>query len=60
MRVVVDTNVVISGIFFGGKPRQVVEAVVDQTFCRLQRNVSGSVPPASVSTSEAVVVESKC
>lgn len=29
MRVVVDTNVVISGTFFGGKPRRVVEAIVD-------------------------------
>ena len=29
MRVVVDTNVVISGVFFGGAPRCVVEAVVD-------------------------------
>lgn len=29
MRVVVDTNVVISGVFFGGAPRKVVEAVVD-------------------------------
>ena len=29
MRIVVDTNVVISGIFFGGAPRRVVEAVID-------------------------------
>lgn len=29
MRVVIDTNVVISGTFFGGRPRQVLEAVVD-------------------------------
>ena len=29
MRIVVDTNVVISGVFFGGAPRRVVEAVVD-------------------------------
>ena len=29
MRVVVDTNVVVSGVFFGGAPRRVVEAVVD-------------------------------
>jgi|GEM_PF-3206315 len=29
MRVVVDTNVVISKAFFGGNPRRVVEAVVD-------------------------------
>lgn len=29
MRVVVDTNVVISGTFFGGNPRRVVEAVAD-------------------------------
>ena len=29
MRVVVDTNVVISGVFFGGAPRRVVEVVVD-------------------------------
>ena len=30
MRVVVDTNVVISGSFFGGNPRRVIEAVVDR------------------------------
>ena len=29
MKIVVDTNVVISGVFFGGNPRQIVEAVVD-------------------------------
>ena len=28
MKVVVDTNVVISGVFFGGRPRQILEAVV--------------------------------
>jgi len=28
MKIVVDTNVVISGIFFGGNPRKIVEAVV--------------------------------
>lgn len=29
MRIVIDTNVVISGIFFGGPPRRVIEAVLD-------------------------------
>ncbi len=29
MRIVVDTNVVISGIFFGGNPRKIVEAIAD-------------------------------
>ena len=29
MKIVVDTNVVISGVFFGGNPRQIVEAVVN-------------------------------
>ena len=29
MRVVIDTNVVISGTFFGGKPREILEAAVD-------------------------------
>lgn len=29
MKIVIDTNVVISGIFFGGNPRKVMEAVVD-------------------------------
>lgn len=29
MKIVVDTNVVISGIFFGGNPRKIVEAIVD-------------------------------
>lgn len=28
MRIVVDTNVVISGIFFGGAPRQILTAIV--------------------------------
>lgn len=29
MKIVVDTNVVISGVFFGGKPRQIIEAVAN-------------------------------
>ena len=29
MKIVVDTNVVISGIFFGGNPRKIVEEIVD-------------------------------
>lgn len=28
MKVVIDTNVVVSGIFFGGNPRRVLEAVI--------------------------------
>lgn len=28
MRIVVDTNVVISGIFFNGNPRRIIEAIV--------------------------------
>ena len=28
MKIVIDTNVVISGIFFGGNPRKILEAVV--------------------------------
>lgn len=31
MRVVIDTNVVISGVFFGGNPRRVIEAVVEHS-----------------------------
>ena len=30
MNIVIDTNVVISGTFFGGAPRRVVEAVVEK------------------------------
>ena len=30
MKIVVDTNVVISGTFFGGAPRRVIEAVAEQ------------------------------
>lgn len=35
MRIVIDTNVVISGVFFGGKPRKILEAVMkkDITAC---------------------------
>ena len=29
MKIVVDTNVVISGVFFGGNPRRIVEAIVN-------------------------------
>ena len=29
MRIVVDTNVIISGVFFGGFPRQILNAVVE-------------------------------
>ena len=31
MRIVVDTNVVISGMFFGGNPRKIIESIVDGT-----------------------------
>ena len=30
MKVVVDTNVFISGVFFGGKPQRVLEKIVDR------------------------------
>lgn len=29
MKIVVDTNVVVSGVFFGGNPRRIVEAIVN-------------------------------
>ena len=29
MKIVIDTNVVISGVFFGGKPRMILEAAAD-------------------------------
>ena len=32
MNIVVDTNVVISGLFFGGYPRKVIESVVNNEF----------------------------
>lgn len=32
MRIVIDTNVVISGVFFGGAPRRVLDAVIDSEF----------------------------
>ena len=32
MKIVVDTNVVISGTFFKGHPRKIVEAIVDKKF----------------------------
>ena len=30
MRIVIDTNVLISGVFFGGFPRKILSAVVGQ------------------------------
>lgn len=30
MKIVIDTNVVISGVFFGGKPRMILEAAADK------------------------------
>ena len=32
MKIVIDTNVVISGVFFGGNPRKIIEKVVDGNF----------------------------
>ena len=29
MRIVVDTNVLISGVFFGGYPRQILNEIVE-------------------------------
>ena len=37
MRVVVDTNVLISGTFFGGKPGMIVDAIADE---RIRANAS--------------------
>ena len=34
MRIVVDANVVISGDFFGGAPRKVVEMITAADFCK--------------------------
>ncbi len=33
MNIVIDTNIVISGIFFGGYPRKILEAVNEKKFC---------------------------
>ncbi len=30
MKIVVDTNVVISGVFFGGNPRRIIESILDK------------------------------
>jgi predicted nucleic acid-binding protein len=40
MRIVIDTNVVISGIFFGGNPRKILEAVVNGEYvaCVIKTN----------------------
>ena len=40
MRVVVDTNVVISGVFFGGAPRRVLDAIVDS---EMQASATGEI-----------------
>ena len=41
MRIVVDTNVLISGVFFGGMPRKVLSAVInkDITACATEEIV---------------------
>lgn len=40
MKVVVDTNIVISGVFFSGAPRRVIEAVVDS---EVQASATGEI-----------------
>lgn len=52
MRVVVDTNVVISGTFFGGNPRKVIEAIVDH---RINAIASASMLEEYDETVEAVI-----
>ncbi len=32
MNIVIDTNIVISGVFFGGYPKKILEAVIDGRF----------------------------
>ena len=32
MKIVIDTNVLISAVFFGGNPRKIIEAVADDDF----------------------------
>ena len=50
MKIVIDTNVVISGVFFGGAPREVLQAVVDG-------NVTACASPEIVSEYEEIVNE---
>ena len=44
MKVILDTNVLISGIFFGGPPRAVIEAWVSGRYATLVPDVPGSDP----------------
>ena len=48
MRIVVDTNVLISGVFFGGFPRQILNAVVESrlTACATTTSVSSWKKPS--------------
>lgn len=50
MKVVVDTNVLISGVFFGGAPRRVVEAVAG-------RQIEASATPEIMEEYDRVVRE---
>ena len=50
MRIVIDTNVVISAVFFGGAPRRVIEAV-------LHDRVQSFVSRAIASEDEEIVAE---
>lgn len=40
MKIVIDTNVVISGTFFGGNPRKILESVVSHDLDASATNVS--------------------
>lgn len=50
MRIIVDTNVLISGVFFGGAPRKVIEQVASG-------HVSASATPAIIEEYDRVVQE---
>lgn len=52
MQLVLDTNVVISAIFWGGKPRQLLGAAQDQS-------IAISTSPALIAELEAVLLRSK-
>lgn len=50
MRIVVDTNVLVSGVFFGGIPREILSAVV-------RRKVTACATPEMIDEYERVVQE---
>lgn len=52
MKIVIDTNVVISGVFFGGYPRRILDAVLDE---EITASITAEIAAEYVETAQEMI-----